>query len=180
MKRRRLNVIELTPLLDVIMIILFMVLSHSSATVTAAQQESTELRGELQTAGAENDELRTELAIAQSRLDGAQGYNENSAAAAVSIVRHEGEKRTITVCEGEKVREISFDWDSLGYAESALSSELSRFCRENEGKAVFISFTYDSAEIFRRDYEIISAVLSKAGGDSESIYITFSDTNERN
>lgn len=177
MRRRRLNVIELTPLLDVIMIILFLVLSQSSAAVNGAEQESASLREELENAGAENDELRGELVLVQSKLDSAEGVNENSAAAAVGIVRY-GDKRVLMVAEGDRVKEISFDWDSLTYAENALSQEISRICRENEEKAVFVSFTYDSREIFRRDYEMISSVLSKA--DGESIYISYKDMNGGN
>lgn len=179
MKRRRSNVIELTPLLDVIMIILFMVLSQTSGAVSDMQEQNEALSAEIAAAGERYEELSGELLKTQSALDGFESVNENSVVVSIGIFRHSDDKRTITVTADDATKEISYDWNSLSYGESVLSKELSRICSENSDKAVFVSFTYDSTSLFRRDYEMISAVLSKTGDGAERIFISYNDMNER-
>lgn len=179
MRRRRSSVIELTPLLDVIMIILFLVLSQTSGAVSDMKEQNEALSEQLSEAGAQYEELSGELMQVQSELNGFESMNENSVVVAVGIFRGSDDRRTITVTAGDNTKEITYDWNSLSYGEAALQKELSRICGENSDKAVFVSFTYDSRSLFRRDYELISAVLSKTGDSAERIFISYNDMNER-
>ncbi len=175
MKRPRQIVTDLTPLLDVILILLFLILSQTSRHTADVQSKLDQAKENL-------EQTQNSLEQAQNVISGLEEYDENTSVIIISIHREytsDGEQRTLYVTDKESTRDISYDWDNLRYGENALKSELESCLKLAKEKVIFISFVYDSADIYRRDYELVISVLDKIQSTGESVYVSYRDTNER-
>ncbi len=171
MKRPRQITTELTPLLDVILILLFLVLSQNNT-------RTAEVQGELDKTRESLEQAQSSLEQARDVITGLEEYDENSLVITISITGAD-ERRTLYVADKESTRGITYGWDNLLYGENALKNELEGRFRAAEGKVVFISFVYDSEKIYKRDHDMVISVLDKLQGSDENLYVSYKDTNER-
>ena len=179
MKKHRDVAIELTPLLDVIMILLFLIMMNNSAAsknakkdaaekVAEAQAQVQEIEEKLESVEQEKLELREKNERLSSRAEGLEVFKEYARIVTVSVMYSDKYKRMVLISDGENDDTVIFDDKSLKYGENTLNSKLSEIVSDSE-HPVFLIFTYDENVILHYDREMISSVLTKL--QSENVYI---------
>ena len=175
MKRRNSIGIELTPLLDVILIILFLIITQNTAETERLSEEYEQTEQQYientNRLEAELENSRQQSADTENIISGYESFDEYSVIIAVGITRRSDGTRTVSVSENGEISHISYGWDNLRYGENALKAELEKHISSAEDRPVFISFNYDENDIYLRDYQLISSVLDDLDGDN--LYIKY-------
>ena len=184
--RRREIFIELTSLLDVILIMLFVLLTQAKtqtadalaaaqadrAQVTALEQQLAESRAETEAARSETEALQQEAEGLLSRTEKLQEEADSAKRRLLSrdLVTENSLVLTVSVPDGRQIRletdgggsqTISYAWEDDNYARNALLSAIRQQMAAGEGQAVFLVFQYDRAAIYRAQYEMIRDVLGE-------------------
>ena len=178
MKRRQIF-IELTSLLDVILIMLFILLMQAKTTTAqaldtaaAAENNTEQVRAELAEAVAEQDVLREEIDAQAARADAQaeradalqrQLWTENivldsSLLLTVSVDRSGSIRLEI---EGEGLALLTYDWADDTYARNKLRGLLLEELRGTDREAVFLVFQYDRARIYHAEYQMIETIIQE-------------------
>ncbi len=187
MRKRKNVVVELTSLLDVIFIMLFMVMNQSRSTAAEAEHtaESAVAAAEVRVQEAEKQaeeykkildetaEERENIEYIQNRLSGYEIFTEYAEIISVYVV-NEGYKRSIRVADDSEIAAIDFNWENMEHGEKALSDRLKKLIDSTENP-VFITFTYDSNRIFRQDYNMITDTVTAVQAEYDDVYIKFND-----
>ena len=188
MRKRKSVIVELTSLLDVIFIMLFMVMNQSqtaaeeaqsdaAAEVAAAQVQVEAMEEEVEGYRVIIDEVeadRLNLESIKNKLNSYEVFEEYATIISVSVLDH-SYKRTIIVENGGETVNTDFSWDNMDYAESSLNETLNSCIKDSENP-VFIVFSYNGDKIYRQDYNMVSEVMTKVQGGYENVYIKFDDT----
>ena len=171
MKRREIF-IELTSLLDVILIMLFILLtqaknSTAQALDTAALAESNaqQLETKLSEAYDEQEALRAAADAQTERADALERQLwtenlvlDNSLLLTVSVDR----SGTIRLeQEGEGLSLVPYDWEDDTYAKNRLRGLLLDKLKRTDKEAVFLVFQYDRARIYHAAYEMIESIIQE-------------------
>ena len=178
MKRRQIF-IELTSLLDVILIMLFILLmqaknttAEAMDTAAAAESNTEQVRAELIEAYAEQDALKAEIDAETARAD-AQAERadalqrqlwtenivlDNSLLLTVSVDRS-GNIRLET--EGNGLAALAYDWADDTYARNKLRGLLLEQLRDTDREAVFLVFQYDRARVYHAEYQMIEIIIQE-------------------
>lgn len=190
--RRRENAVELTPLLDVILIMLFLIISRSRDEAQLASDEadarireseaaySEEIaaaRADLEAVQGELSEARERLYYADNRIHAYEKFDRYSVIVSISL-RETDEGREIYISDGSETRRISFDWDNMRYGENSLKNALGKY--DDSEYPVFMVFSYDSSRVYQRDFDMISSVLSSVQADNGNVYIKFDERSDPN
>ncbi|MBR6114978.1 MAG: hypothetical protein IKQ10_07290 [Oscillospiraceae bacterium] len=162
--RRREIFIELTSLLDVIMIMLFVLLTQARTQTADAIAEA----GARQT---ENTALRQEVETLRGELVGAQDAAESARRQLLSqdLVLDNSLVVTVTAADRSAIRleveggtqTVSYDWENENYARNVLRAALRQQLTDTDRPAVFLVFQYDRDAIYRAQYEMIRDVLQE-------------------
>jgi biopolymer transport protein ExbD len=197
--KRREIFIELTSLLDVILIILFVVLTQArtrtadaiaeaeadrskAAVLEQALADSREELDALRSSAAslqeeadslleQTEALRAEADSARRRLLSRELVLDNSLVATVSIP----DRTSIRVeTDGGGAQTISYAWEDDNYTRNALLSALRQALSAGEGQAVFLVFQYDRSAIYRAEYDMIRDVLGEIKLDAKQREIPLS------
>ncbi len=190
MRKRKSVIVELTSLLDVIFIMLFMVMnqsqtaaeeaqSNAAAEIAAAQVQVEEMQEEIEGYRIIIDETETDrknLESIKNKLNSYEVFAEYASIVSVSVLDN-SYKRTIIVENSGETVSIDFSWDNMDYAESALAETLNNCITDSENP-VFIVFSYNGDKIYRQDYNMVSEVMTEVQGDYENVYIKFDDTSK--
>lgn len=184
MKSRKEIILELTPLLDVILIMMFYILMQNSFASQKEQEAAKEQVAQIQESAAADIEsmsdeyaakessISDELAAAEARLEGQQSFEGYAVISEIVIVQGENGKRNLHVIHGEEDEIISYDWDSMKYAENALRAAVDKLIAQASAeRPVFIVFKYSDEEIYRRDFELVQGILSS--GTRSNVYVNF-------
>ncbi len=170
--RRREIFIELTSLLDVILIMLFILLtqaknSTAQALDTAALAESNaqQLETKLSEAYDEQEALRAAADAQTERADALERQLwtenlvlDNSLLLTVSVDR----SGTIRLeQEGEGLSLVPYDWEDDTYAKNRLRGLLLDKLKRTDKEAVFLVFQYDRARIYHAAYEMIESIIQE-------------------
>lgn len=188
MRKRKSVIVELTSLLDVIFIMLFMVMNQSqtaaeeaqsdaAAEVAAAQVQVEAMEEEVEGYRVIIDEVeadRLNLESIKNKLNSYEVFEEYATIISISVLDH-SYKRTIIVENGGETVNTDFSWDNMDYAESSLNETLNSCIKDSENP-VFIVFSYNGDKIYRQDYNMVSEVMTKVQGGYENVYIKFDDT----
>ena len=188
MRRRKSVIVELTSLLDVIFIMLFMVMTRNQAATEQAQENAEKSVAEMQTVVSEYEDKFTEyqaildetaeerenIASMQSRLESMEQFGEMARIVTVYIY-DSGYKRSIKLETDGETAAVDFDSGNMDYARKKFTAELDGVVKESP-YPVFIIFSYDNDKIYRRDYELVTEVIGEVQGGYENVYIKFSDT----
>ena len=171
-KRNRSITADLTPLLDVIFILLFLILIRNAEAVDAKAAEAEEKIAEAQEQIAEAEALQEavkgQLTEYETLLAGAEIFY-------ISILPEES-GRTLQVIRDNSMESFHYDWDSTDAAWQFLQESVSaKTERAGEGKQVFLVFTYDGTKLYQSDFEMVSEVL-KAAGHKENVFVQYRET----
>ncbi len=170
MKRRQIF-IELTSLLDVILIMLFILLTQAKTrtaealdTAALAESDAAALRMELTAAYDEQDALQARIDAQEERADALQRQLwtenlvlDNSLLLTVSVDKS-GQIRLET--EGEAAT-IPYDWAEDTYAKNRLRGLLLDKLKGTDQEAVFLVFQYDRARVYHAEYNMIEDIIQE-------------------
>ena len=175
MKRRNNIAVELTPLLDVILIILFLIISQQNAeserVKAEAEMAAAEYDSRIEQLSEEYSQAEEELFNAENTAAGYKSFDELSVIVSVGIKRSPDGTRTVYISENGETSTFKYGWDNLRYGENSLEAVLSGCISGSGENPVFISFNYDEDDIYLRDYTLVTDVLERLHGDN--IYIVY-------
>ena len=171
MKKRQIF-IELTSLLDVILIMLFMIMVQAEGKTTEAVDKAKQNEDayesvaaaydQLESAYAEKDaeavHLSEELEDANRMLLSRDLVTENSDILTVSIL---SDRRIRLQSEGRINQAIPYDWEAPNYAENRLRASLKDWAQNTDEKSLFLVFQYDRETIYYLEYEMIKASVQE-------------------
>ena len=182
MKRRGGIVSDMTPLLDVIFIILFLVmvrnvqmsnekLEEARLDTEKAEQMIAEAMAEKEAAIAEAQRLQFK---AEAEVAEFETLLEDAIILRVSIESDADGNRRAAVRSGSQMQSTSFDWDSTNEAFLYLGDTLEKYILTvQEGNPVFIIFSYDSNKIYRDDYTMVETAMKYVQMDFPNVYLQF-------
>lgn len=174
--RRKEIALELTPLLDVILTLLFMVLISITQQVQSTQQEAQRAL----------DEANEKIELAEKKI-----LQLNQSAVSMELLQDNCKivtiaayndkdvpgERTITIKDNddEEPYEIRYNWTNLTFAKNAFKQTLSNsyLTLEGDEQIIFIVFQYDSKSIYNYDYSFINSVLSTVNSDRPEVYLVY-------
>ena len=155
--------LEFTPLLDVILLMLFLVLMQSEVRVGLMYDEAqefieTELAALEQEFGEEMDRLRQD----SMELDALRfGLEEDTGVIIVNLLPSDaGGNRLISV-QADTTTEITLNWDGVvrNSATRQLNEVLANSIRYSDHTLSFIIFQYNGRAIFNDDRELVRTAL---------------------
>ncbi len=184
MKKHRDVAIELTPLLDVILILLFLILSGSQETNKKVKQEAdTKVESMQETV----DNLDTQLSEFKTKVDslsmdnskltsmveGFKGFGEFAKIIDI-MIRYPAERedvsgRQLLIDDNGKWITVEYDKNSLVYGYDTTKSYLKEILEKVKDAPVFIVFSYDD-KTKTRDVTEISELISSLAETSPDIY----------
>ena len=184
--RRREIFIELTSLLDVILILLFILLMQAKTTtaqaVDAAAQAQTDVQAmaaEVDAAQEERDALRAEAQGLRDRAAEQEARANEQAERADALQRQLWTENlvldnslllTVSVDkngnirlekDGESVAIVAYDWADDTYAKNKLRGLLLDELRTTDREAVFLVFQYDRDRVYHAEYEAIQGIVQE-------------------
>ena len=186
MRRRERIVSDLTPLLDVIFIILFLVMFRNVQVTNDRLEEARQLMEEARQM-VEEAEAEKEAAVAQAQslqkkaeeeVEEFETLLQNAVIFRVSVEEEEDGRRQAVLRSGSRMISSSFDWDTAGEAFQDLEEAIEdRLVTAGEENPVFIVFTYDSARIYQSDFNMTEEVMRRVQMLHPNVYLQFREEN---
>ena len=162
-------VIELTSLLDVILIMLFFVMMQSSQQSESYREKADE---EIAAAQAQTEQVKKELKEEKQKeqmlKDALTGFEGG-----------ELYELKINFDETADVLVLSFggeELDRLGFEQTAEIEKAVMSIEIPEGSAVLAAVIYDGNKVLYRDMESIRAALDRLSKENDNVYIGYIDT----
>ena len=169
--RRREIFIELTSLLDVILIMIFVLLTQARAQTAKAMDEQAITAQEADSLQEEVEDLQASLDHAWEELGIVQEENDQLKRQLMTqdLVLDESLVITIRAEDDKIIREIRdgatdstpYTWGNETYVSNKLSSMILQDLSENEKHAVFIVFQYDRSNIYQVEYQMIESLIQE-------------------
>lgn len=179
--------LELTSLLDVILIIMFLVLVQSEGRVNLAYEESKEeFATEIESLQQEINENLSEKEKLSSELESLKmGLEEDAYFILLNLQISEKDRsiRTISIEPHEKSTEqidIVWEKDPRKNAFEMLDNSLSTIISESDSEIIFIVFKFNSKTIYEDDYRMIKLAIQRQKQYNSNIYTAELDLKERN
>lgn len=160
-------VLELTALLDVILIMLFLVMQSASDAAQNAQTAAQEALAAAETMRAETAAAQVEVQQARDALAAFEIVADNAEVIKVQVTgsagRHCIRVSTENIGGTETlIEEITSDISDQVYVTNALTSAINAAQEYEEAEFTVIVFSYDSRKIYKYEYDIIDRVTAKA------------------
>ena len=172
--RRREIFIELTSLLDVILIMLFVLLTQArtqtdAAVSTAAEAEAAAagLQTELTRTLAERDALREQVGALEREGITLGVVEENSLVVTLSVQPGETRAARIEPRDGAALR-VPLDPENDNYTVNRLRTALTGLLRESGKETVFVVFQFDRNAIYQTEYLLVTGVVRQLKQEAES------------
>lgn len=203
MKKKRTIFIELTSLLDVILIMIFVLLMQARTQTAQAMDQAEQEKKAAQTISEELGRARTEFDAMQSKLENEIALLQEDARGldqTISDLQQEAEGLRRQLSSRELVLEnsllltlstgedgiirleqkdkpqalIPYDWSDDSYASNSLKSLLLTALNEAGDRAVFLVFQYDRTRIYKAEYDMILQLVAEAKSQARQAEIPFS------
>ncbi len=172
--RRRNIVIDLTSLLDVILILLFLILMSASASVERVRDGAAADKARLEQLTADNAVLRGEKERLQRDLDGYVYLDAHARFIHVFIESAPSGAREVCLESGEDVRKFTLTWQNAAVVRAALSQALSSMCEiwpaDGGEQVVYILLRYDRNRIYQTDYALLASVIAGVKGEKGNVF----------
>ena len=165
MRKRREILVELTSLLDVILIMLFVLLLQARTQTEQAKTSMTEsmeqialLEERLQETEAAKNAAEDERDALSRRILSDHLVLENSRILTISV----GVTGIIAAeIENGPSRFIGYDWAEDSRARNELQSFCREFLQSADSRPAFLIFQYDRNRIYHAEYEMIASVVQR-------------------
>jgi len=157
--------IELTPLLDVILILLFLILVQSAGRVDTFYEETRmAFEAELEAFIAEHhDEMSHLRRVGEDYTALRLGLEEDTGIILISIVADSNniDDRWLLVESDSHVTRVDLCWNIIARESAALelNSILASKIQSTENSVIVVVFRYDSARIFRSDHRLVTNAI---------------------
>ena len=151
--------IELTSLLDVILIMMFMLLIKSEKQVTTANTLASESNAAKEEMMLEFKALEEENGHLRRVLNRRVIVEENSCVISINVKPNEDNRAISVEIMGNKTEHISLNWENRNYVTNELYALLTKKIAESEAQVVFIIFEYDRNDIYQSDYTLITDII---------------------
>lgn len=176
MKKREIF-IELTSLLDVILIMLFVILSQAKLQTDEALGQSAQaqtqiqaMQQELETAKSENELLDAQLGKYRRQELSLGVVEENSLIVTISV--QQGDVRYILVeQQGGMSQSIALDAQDANYSQNKLRSTVSNLISDSGKQTVFVVFQYERQSIYQSEYRLIGSVVQELKAEAKEAEI---------
>ena len=183
MKKREIF-IELTSLLDVILIMIFVLLTQAKAQTAKAmdeqaykEQEAISLQEEVEDLQASLDHAWEELGIVQEENDQLKRQLMTQDLvldeSLVITIRAEDDKIIREIRDGS-ADSIAYTWGNETYVSNKLRSMILQDLAETEKHAVFIVFQYDRSNIYQVEYQMIESLIQEIKTTSRDMELALS------
>jgi len=161
MNRKRRNIItDLTPLLDVIFIILFLILIQSTKV---SKQQVKEAKQSANDAMVELKEAREKLDVYEQLLSGSKIYY---------FTIENDKKRKLIISDGSVETSYEFTWDTIDECSEYLAETIEEYSSDaTDSVPVFLIFKYDANTLYQADYSMINKAFTNATTNYDNIYI---------
>lgn len=200
MRRRKEVLLELTPLLDVILIMLFYILMQSTQAADARQEEADREIGAMQeqmeaananaaalvseaesraealgeSFAAREQELEDSLTYVKEQLGSYEAFDTYAQILTIYVSNGSDGQRTIHVSDGTSDEQISYDWDNMRYGRNGFKEILTeKLSQAEEDMPVFAVFHYNDAQIYRQDYQLVTEILGETAKGWSHVYIRY-------
>jgi len=174
MGKRKQILVDLTPLLDVILIILFMFVARAEAAGSSNNLSSEQKK---------LDNTKKEYEKIQRETNSLQALDKACKTITVSIKSEkDSDKRSLIIqLEKEDEEKIEIDSNDTTYAKNKLKTKLNdEFLKlKDDEKIALIVFQYDNNLVYNSDYNFVDEVLKKVQKGNEKIYLSYYDTSEQ-
>lgn len=183
-------VIELTSLLDVILIMLFWVMYSSSSTADKAEQNAAVQVSQVQSQADEKvkkAQSDAEQAIAEAQKK-AENVNSNAAANQQALdgyqqgmlislnMNFDNGSDTLTIVQNDKtIAEIGSDDDYEQKLKDAFKT-----LGSDSGTVMLSAVVYDGNTVLYRDIEKLRQAIEKISAENDKIYFTYINTSDNN
>ncbi|MDR1619307.1 MAG: hypothetical protein LBS18_01390 [Clostridiales bacterium] len=155
--------IELTALLDVILIIVFVILAQTGDKLNelnaAAEAQTAAWRtanAKLSALRRENERLLDENRAFLRMETGRAALEENSLVLTISVREDAGARGILMEADEERLPAIGLDWQNREYAADALCAALRAQIEKSDAQVVLIVFLYDRNKIYQADYVLVA------------------------
>lgn len=172
MKKRQI-ILELTPLLDVILIMLFVLLVQSTRSVEASESARKEGLRQEEALTKEVNDLKKELSQIKNRQISLGTIEENSLILTMTV--EQGTVSRVAVdLEGELFY-MNLTEEEISKASQKVANALLDRITATGQKTVFLVFQYDRTRIYHQDYEIITGAITnlKPLLSEQDIYLNY-------
>ena len=153
-RRKNLTEVNLTPLLDVLFSILFIVMMTGAQSRDAMESSHSEEVAALQS---ENEALRESLEASEDRLAAYELHESDSVILTVrNIVR--GDEHYLMIYRGideQEAADIKLGLNSTENTKVRIRSLVDEIIAENGGQPVYIIFYCDKASIYTKEYNAV-------------------------
>lgn len=175
MKKRQIF-IELTSLLDVILIMLFMVMVRAEGKTTEAMENAEKnkqayeqltedyekLSGDYAAKESEAERLSEELDAANRQLIARDLVRENCDILTVGVLT---DRRISLQSDSLSYRAIAYDWTDPNYAANKLQAALREWIKGAGDRNLFLVFQYDREGIYYNEYAMIQKAFRELKSD---------------
>lgn len=172
--KRRNTVIDLTSLLDVILILLFLILMGASASVERVQESAAADKAQIAQLVSDNAVLQEEKEKLQRDLDGYIYLDAHARFINVFIEHLQGDAREVCVESGEDIRKFTLTWQNAAVVRTALTKALSSMCEiqqtEDGEQVAYILLRYDRSRIYQADYALLSGVIASVKSANAHVF----------
>ncbi|MCR5739204.1 MAG: biopolymer transporter ExbD [Lachnospiraceae bacterium] len=176
-RRNNLTEINLTPLLDVLFSILFIVMMTGAQTRDEVQRSHAEEIARLES---ENERLSDELTASEEQLSAYRAHESDSVILTVrNTVRDEG--HVLLVYRGTEESEIAsirMGLEQTRTTGTRLRSLIEEMAEENEGKPVYIIFYCDKTAIYTREYNTVVEVFEELQNRYKEVFFKIGEEDD--
>ena len=179
--RRREIFIELTSLLDVILIMLFVLLMQAKTqtgaavesaaaaetAVQAAQAELSAVEAERDAIAEDRDRIADELGVFQREGITVGVVEENSLVVTLSVQGRDARYIRIEP-RGASAQSVRIDTEDENYTFNSLHAKLSQLITDAGKETVFVVFQYDRGAIYQAEYTLVGRVLLQLKQETKS------------
>lgn len=172
--RRREIFIELTSLLDVILIMLFVLLTQARTQTDAAISSKAEAEAAAENVRAALSQTQTERDALAERLETLERegitvgvVEENSLVLTLSVQGRDSRYALIEPREGGSIR-VPLDPEDETYTVNRLRAALMGLVRDSGKETVFVVFQYDRNRIYQTEYLLVGNVVRQLKEEARS------------
>ena len=165
-------IIELTSLLDVILILMYLVLAAASSKADEARIKASEFDA----LNTRVKQLEEENEALSRKADVNSALRENCFVITLYVEKNNGSRMIVLENDALGTKNFDLTWENRLYARNALGADISQKVKkafESGHQIVLIVFRYDRNEIYRKDYELVVSVVQTQKADSNVYYAEY-------
>ena len=174
-------VIDLTSLLDVVFIILFLVMQRTGGLARQAETQAENLQEQLRQKEAQVEILKKDAETAWNQVQSYEQLQDSSVIVSVWIFPDAGDGRRSIVLSSnvDDVKEIVLTWNTMQTGQMQLENYLTELAELRPGMPLFINFQYDGNADYTGDIALVQTVLDYVKYNREGTYLNITNLSEQ-